>query len=186
MHPTFRVLAAALISVVTGSVALLAESYPLSAVADVTIKRGATTVTSVVTIKVDRLIDDLPRTRVMDALRFGGYGPSLNELRRLPAIGTISIPSRSVDIRWAAETKTDAGTRLVLVADRPLFFLNGPEDKPRAGYELTVVELMFDKAGNATGTMSGASKVKPAGDGNVTMTDFADSPVQLSVRKNAK
>ena len=120
-----------------------------------------------------------PRT---DALQYSGYQNALNVLRGLPAIGTIGVESRTVDIKFAYETVTDAGRRLVLVADLPLFFLSTTPDKTRAGYELTAVDLLFDKAGHATGTMSGAARVKPAGDGNIAMTDFSDAPMQVTVR----
>jgi hypothetical protein len=84
-----------------------------------------------------------------------------------------------VDIRYAHEQKESAGRRLVLIADRPLFFLGGDPAKSKAGYELTVVELRFDAQGGVTGTMAGAARVKPSPNGPV-LNDYAEAPVRLS------
>ena len=76
----------------------------------------------------------------MDAIKFGGYPKFLSALRSLPPIGTIAFEGRTVEIRYAREEPREKGSRLVLVADRPLFFLGDPA-KARAGYELTMVEI---------------------------------------------
>jgi len=71
---------------------------------------------------------------------------------------------------------------LTLVADRPLFFLGADAAKSRAGYELTIVDLRIDEQGAGTGTMTGAARVKPGPDGSVILDDFAEAPVELTVR----
>jgi len=159
-----------------------AGEYPLALVANAQATNGTTTITSVLTIQIDRLISEGNRTRVTDALKFGGYQNFFTALRKLPAIGRVEIEKRRVDIRYAREEKDDKGMRLVLVADKPLFFL-GEAVKNRAGYELTVVELSLDAQGAGTGRMLGAARVKPAPDGSVVVDDFASTPVQLTVRK---
>ena len=62
-----------------------------------------------------------------------------------------------------------------------MFFL-GESAKSRAGYELTVIELFLDGSGGK-GSMAGAARVKPAGEGAVTLDDFADVRVDLTVRQ---
>jgi hypothetical protein len=160
-----------------------AGEYPLTLVADVQVKKDETTITSAVTIRVDRLMEESRRTRVTDALRYGGYPNFLNTLRPLPPVGAIELARRKVEIRYAHEQEDEAGRRLVLVADRPLFFLGDPE-KPRAGYELTLVELRFDAQGGTTGRIVGAARVKPAGGGGVVLDDYAEAPVELKVRSS--
>ena len=54
--------------------------------------------------------------------------------------------------------------------------------KARAGYELTVVDLRLDDKGAGTGTMAGAARVKPAPGGAVILDDYAEAPVELTVR----
>lgn len=155
--------------------------YPLTLVVDAQAKRAATTVVSALTIRVERLMEENRRTRVTDALKYGGYANFLTALRALPAVGTIELDARKVDLRYAHEQTDERGRRLILVADRPLFFFGDPS-KARAGYELTIVELRFDQQGGATGTMAGAARVKPAPGDGVVLDDYAESPVQLAGR----
>jgi hypothetical protein len=156
-----------------------APSYPLTLTAQAVTKTDKTTVTSTVTIRVEKLMEESRRVRVTDALKYGGYANFLNVLRLLPAIGSLEVEGRVVELRFAHEQQVSSGRRLVLIADHPLFFLGNPS-KPRAGYELAIVELLFDAQGGATGTVAGAARVRPSPDG-VTVDDFMDTLVHLTV-----
>jgi hypothetical protein len=160
--------------------AAAAAEYPLNLVTQASVKNGETTVTSSVLIRVDRLMEETRRTRVSDALRYGGYPDFLQALRSLPSIGSVELARRKVEIRYAHETRDESQRRLVIVGDRPLFFLSGDPATPRGGFELTVIELVFDAQGRATGRMSGAARVRPGPDGAVVLDDFADTLVQLT------
>jgi hypothetical protein len=155
--------------------------FPLALTLDAQAKTATATVASSVMIQVDRLMEESRRMRVADALRYGGYANFLNTLRAIPAVGTIQVGKRTVDIRYARELTDAKGRRLVLVADRPLFFLSADPNRSRAGYELTVVELTLAPSGGATGTMAGAARVKPAGN-EIVLDDFAEEPVRLTSR----
>jgi hypothetical protein len=159
-----------------------AADYPLSLVALASLKTGTTAVTSNVVIRVNRLMEESRRTRVMDALKYNGYLGFVPALRTLPVIGSIELARRKADIKYAYESKDDHGPRLVLVADRPLFFLNESE-KSKAGYELTIVELRLASDGSGTGSMTGAARVKLAPDGSVMLDDYADALVELTIQK---
>ena len=159
-----------------------ATDYPLTLGAAAQVTKGATTVTTTFTIHVDREMNETFRSRVMDALKFGGYPKFLSALRSLPPIGTIAFEARTVEVRYAREEPREKGSRLVLVADRPLFFLGDPA-KARAGYELTMVEMMLDAQGAGTGTMTGAARVKPTPDGGLVVDEFEVAPVTLTVRR---
>jgi hypothetical protein len=157
-----------------------AANYPLTATMDAQVKSGATTITTQLVIHVDRLMEESRRVRVTDALKYGGYANFLNTLRALPPVGHIQLEKRKAEIRYAREQGEGDGNRLILVADSPLFFL-GDATKPRAGYELTIVELRFDAQGGVSGTISGAARVKPAGE-DVVLDDFAEAPLQIKGR----
>jgi hypothetical protein len=163
-----------------------AAGYPTTLTAHATLKSGVTTITSVLTIKVNSLMPPLLRTRAVDGLKYNGYPGFVNALRPLPVIGQISSQNGSVDIRYAWETKVDGRRQLILVADKPLFFLANDPAKPRAGYELTVVDLSLDDRDMGTGSMAGAARVKPAPDGGVILDDYATSLVQLTIEPAAK
>jgi hypothetical protein len=161
--------------------AVQAADYPLTLVATAQVSQGSTTVTSKLIIQVERLMNQTYRQRVTDALKFGGYPAFLKQLRALPVIGTIDLDGRKVELRYAHEEARDGGSRLVLAADAPLFFLGSPA-KAKAGYELTLVELTLDAQASGKGTMTGAARVKPTPDGGLVVDDFASAPVQLAVR----
>jgi hypothetical protein len=157
-----------------------ASDYPLVLTLDAVAKTTAGTgITSAVTIEVARLMEETLRKRVTDALTYGGYPKFVPALRALPSIGTIGAGKRVVTIRYAREEQGPEGRRLVLVADRPLFFLAADPQRSRAGYELTIVELQFDSEGRVTGTIAGAARVKTSPDGPV-LDDFGEAPVRLS------
>ena len=154
--------------------------YPFTVALDAQATAPTTTIVSRVTVRVNRLMDEGGRARVTDALKRGDYRSFLDVLRSLPSVGSIEVAARAVDIRYAYEHQQEgSGRRLVLVADRPSFFLAGFPSRQREGYELTVIELQFDGQGGATGTMAGAARVKTAADGTVALDDYAEAPVLL-------
>jgi hypothetical protein len=173
------VLVASLVTCLVGLTHAAAE-YPLTLAVEAKANTATTAVKSSLTIRVDRLMDESRRKRVTDALTYSGYANFVTALRTLPAVGAIELGTRKVEIRYAHEQQEATGGRLLLIADRPLFFLGDPA-KARTGYELTMVELRFDAQGGATGTMTGAARVKPSPGGPI-LDDFAEAPVQLTAR----
>jgi len=156
-----------------------AVQYPLALILDAQLKSGVTTITSKVTVRVERPMDDSRRTRSSDALKFSGYSNFVNTLRPFPSLGSIETQSGKVDIRYSREDQEGTFSRLVLIADRPLFFLNKDQGKSRAGYELTVMELRIDGKGAVSGQMAGAARVRPAPEGQVLLDTYSEELVQL-------
>jgi hypothetical protein len=68
-----------------------AADYPLSLVALASLKTGTTAVTSNVVIRVNRLMEESRRTRVMDAMK---YNDRSFRPRTLPVIGSIELARR--------------------------------------------------------------------------------------------
>jgi hypothetical protein len=165
-----------------GAVARGAVEYPLNVTLEAVAKSATASVTSSVSVAVDRVMEELPRTRAADGLKYNGYQGFMNVLRTLPPLGAIALSGRKVDIRYAHDQPHEKGRRLVLVSDQPLFFLTGDPGKRRTGYELTIVELVVDEQGGIVGTMAGAARVKPGADGVPVLDDFAEAPVRLAGR----
>jgi hypothetical protein len=178
-----RFVAAAVVAVGCLSAAPRAADYPLNLVAPISMKSGDVSVTSNVAIKVDRVMEESRRVRVTDALKYKGYLGFVPALRALPVIGSIEVSRRKADIKYAVETKDEKGPRIVLVADRPLFFVPTDAERSKAGYELTIVELRLTSNNTGTGFMTGAARVKLAPDGTVILDDYADALVQLTIGK---
>ena len=128
-----------------------AADYPLTLAASAQVTKGATTITTTLTIRVERPMNGTFRTRVIDALKFGGYP---NFLQGAPPAAGHRHDRARWRARWSCVTRTrnlrEKGSRLVLAADSPMFFL-GSQERPRAGYELTLVELTLDAKGSGKG-----------------------------------
>jgi hypothetical protein len=180
MHILARATLAAVVVLCCGSFARGAVEYPFNAVLDARVQTAAASVVASVSISVERLMEESRRVRVTDALKYNGYPGFLKALRALPPVGTIGVGDRLVEIRYAHEQVQGEGRRLVLAADAPLFFLGADSKKARAGYELTIVELNIGPDGGISGTMTGAARVKPGGEGLVVVDDYAEAPVHLS------
>ena len=65
-----------------------------------------------------------------------------------------------------------------------MFFVGGgsTDAKPRAGYEVAVIQLIVDDIGLGSGTMAGAARVKPGGETGVVIDQYADQPIKLGSR----
>ena len=75
-------------------------------------------------------------------------------------------------------TNEKKGRTISLVTERPVYFVGGgkADAKPRAGFELAVVQLNVDEFGLGSGTMAAAARVKASG------ASFAvTKPVRLGV-----
>ena len=158
-----------------------AVQYPIALTLDAKVTAGATTINSKLTVRVDRAMGDVSRTQVSNVLQTGGgYANFLNALRPLPMLGALETQAAKVDIKYTREDPEGTGSRLVLVGDRPLFFLSPDPDRAKSPFQLTVVELHFDGKGGVTGQMTGAARVRPSPDGGVLLDDYADQLVQLT------
>jgi hypothetical protein len=144
-------------------------------------KAGAGSVAATIQIHIQRYTPDFDRTAVETALKQGGYPAFVTALRKAPEVGSVTAGDQKFPIRWARELKTDKGRTIVVVTDKPMFFVGGgrTEAKPRAGYEVAVIQLLVDEIGLGTGTMAAAARVKPGGDTGVQIDDYADEPIKL-------
>jgi hypothetical protein len=138
-------------------------------------------------IAVDRYNTDAERDALATVLKQGGYPAFLPALRKSPVVGHITVGKEQFDIRYAyakasATTATKDGRTIVVVTDKPLFFVGGgrADAKPRAGYEVAVAQFDVDDIGLGSGTMAMAARVKPGGPAGVQIDDYADKPVKLT------
>jgi hypothetical protein len=141
---------------------------------------GAAAATIVIDIK--RYTPDADRTAVEMALKTGGYEGFLAALRKAPAVGTVSHGEKSWTIRWAREQDAPKGRTITVVTDQPIFFVGGgaADAKPRAGYEVALIQMQVDTIGFGDGAMAAAARVKPGGESGVQVDDYADKPIKLT------
>jgi hypothetical protein len=144
---------------------------------------GATGGAAAATIQIDieRYTPEADRTAVENALKSGGYPAFVAALRKAPVVGSVSTGDQKWDIRWAREQATDKGRTIVVVTDRPIFFVGGGrvDAKPRTGYDVALIQLQVDEIGLGSGSMAAAARVKPGGETGVQIDDYADKPIKL-------
>jgi hypothetical protein len=132
-------------------------------------------------VHLDRYTPDFDRTAVENGLKYNGFPGFVAALRKAPEVGYVELNGQKTAIRWARQTPSAAGRTIVVVTDKPVFFLGagGADAKPRAGYDVALLQLLVDAGGSGTGTMAAAARVKPGGPTGVQIDDYADVPVKL-------
>jgi len=143
--------------------------------------KAGVAVSAPILVHVERFTPDFDRTTVQEALRIGGYPGFLTALRKAPDVGYVELAGRKTIIRWARQAASDTGRTIVVVTERPTAFLGGQADaKPRAGYEVAVIQLKVDARGEGAGTMAAAARVRPGGETGVQIDDYAEAPITLT------
>ena len=149
------------------------------------VKTASGPISATVQVRIKRYTPEFDRKMLEDALEHGGYASFVNALRKVPDVGTVAAGDGQFTIRLARERKTDKGRTIVVVTDKPVFFVGGarPDAKPRAGYETALIQLQVDDAGNGTGIMAAAARVKPGGEAGVRIDNYAEEPLALKVTR---
>ena len=132
-------------------------------------------------IRVERYTPDAEREAVLQALSQGGYPGFLTALRKAPVVGSVAIGGHTFDIRWARESPIANGRSIVLVTDKPMFFIGAgsPTAKPREGFEVGVISFNVGDSGMGYGgKMAAAARVK-TGEAGIEIADYADKLTEL-------
>jgi hypothetical protein len=139
-------------------------------------------VSGTIEIRIGRYTPAFDRKTVETALLHGGYPRFLTALRNAPEVGQLVLAGgEPFIIRYAREDPEATGRVLVIVTDRPLYFVGAARAgaKPRPGYEVGVLRVQLDAAGQGSGIMAAAARVRPDGDGGVLLDDYAEVPIEL-------
>ena len=150
--------------------------------ANAQVKGAAGAIAATIQIQIQRYTPDFDRTSVESALKGGGYPSFLTALRKAPEVGSVGIGDQKFAIRYARQQKTAKGRTIVVVTDKPVFFVGGgrTDAKAKAGYEVAVIQMMVDDVGLGDGTMAAAARVKPGPEGvGVQLDDYAEEPIKL-------
>ena len=161
---------------------------PETITANAHVAGSAGAVATRVTMQIDRYTPEAERNAVADALKHGGYPGFLTALRKAPVVGTVTVAGETFDIRWARELPVPTGRSIVLITDKPVYFVGGgsTKAKPREGYEVAVLQFRLDDSGlGFEGTMAAAARVKPGGPSGVQIDDYAEKPIELQTLNRA-
>jgi hypothetical protein len=136
-------------------------------------------------MRVERYTPDAEREAVLQALTQGGYLGFVTALRKAPVVGSVAIGGHTFDIRWARESPSENGRSIVLVTDKPMFFIGAgsPTAKPRKGYDVGLISFQLDDSGMGSGgSMAAAARVKTGATG-IEIADYAEKPIELRTVK---
>jgi hypothetical protein len=171
----------ALIMAVLSAARPRTESETFTATATVETS-GGMTASAPVTIVIDRKVASPEADGLVAAFAKGGTSALRQALVALPPAGSIRLGNGApTTTRLNLERATDKGRLLTIVSDKPILFLGAglPNATPREGFDLAVVDIEVDAAGNGTGTLSPAAKVAIK-QGAVVVADYASAPIRLT------
>ncbi len=180
------VIAVAVLSAATGVAQTSGTTgAPETFSAGVQIQTASGPISATIQVRITRYTPEFDRKMLEDALEHGGYASFVNALRKVPEVGTVVAGDGQFSIRMARERKTDKGRTIVVVTNKPVFFVGGAraDAKPRAGYETALIQLEVDDAGVGTGMMAAAARVKPGGEAGVRIDNYAEEPLALKVTR---
>lgn len=148
-----------------------------------TVKNATGSASGTLVVRLRRLTPEFDRKSVETALKEGGYPRFLTAIRNAPEVGQVILAGgKPVAIRYARERVENKGRVLIVVTDRPVYFVGGgqPASAPRTGFEVAVIELRMMPGVPGTGSMAGAARVRPDGDGGVLLDDYANDLIVIS------
>jgi hypothetical protein len=148
-------------------------------------KNATGAVSGTLVVRLRRVTPQFDKTAVETALKEGGYPRFLTAIRNAPEVGQLVLGGGApFSIRYARERVDGTGRRLILVTDKPVFFVGGGRSDEnlaaRKGFEVAVIEIRIDGKGVGTGSMAAAARVRPDGDGGVLLDDFAEQLITLT------
>ena len=144
--------------------------------------KGHATASTTIRIELQRYSADRDREPVEKGLKFGGYPGVPGGAAEGPEGRDRGHGRRDVDDPVGeCHVRRPGGRKIVLITDEPMYFLGGgaKDAKPRAGYEVGVIQMEVDAAGNGTGSVAAAAKVKPGEDG-VIVDDYGDQRIEIA------
>ena len=145
-------------------------------------KNATGAVSGTLEVRLRRVTPEFDKKAVETALKEGGYPRFLTALRNAPEVGQLILGGGApIPIRYVRERVDAKGRNLIVVTDKPAYFIGGgrAESPSRKGYEVGVIVIQIDPKGAGSGSMAGAARVRPDGDGGVVLDDYAEDLITL-------
>ncbi len=158
-----------------GSQTVPLPSQPEVLTGSAQVKNATGAVSGTLELRLRRVTPAFDKQAVETALKEGGYPRFLTALRNAPEVGQLVLGGGApIAIRYARERLDAKGRSIVVVTDKPAYFIGGgrAESAPRKGFDVAVIEIRLDGKGVGSGSMAGAARVRPDGDGGVILDDY--------------
>jgi len=137
---------------------------------------------STLTVQLNSYTKEPNRKVMADALKYKGFAGFWPVFRQAPIVGTVQIRDRKWNIHWATQ-QMQGDRRIITVAtDEAIFFVGAAKAgaKPRAGYDMAVLQFSVEATGAASGTIALAARVRPDADGSGFILDEYSDRIPLT------
>jgi hypothetical protein len=137
---------------------------------------------STLTIQLNSYTKEPNRKVMADALKYKGFAGFWPVFRQAPIVGTVQIRDRKWNVHWATQQMQNDRRTITVATDEPIFFVGGAKAaaKPRAGYDMAVLQFSVDAAGVGNGTIALAARVRPDAEGSGFILDEYSERVELA------
>ena len=126
--------------------------------------------------------------KLASAFTANGAAGLRKALSGVPPTGSVRIGNATpTPTRLTLERVTPEGRLLTIVTDQPLVFVGAglPGAQPKEGFDFAVMDLVVDQAGNGSGTIAPAARMKVQ-QGALVVDDYGTDVVRLESVKRMK
>lgn len=172
---------AALLAVVFGAAAALAQGTTETFKATASVKQGEASASAPVTITITRYASDAERAAVVKAVREAGTAGVKKTLAAMSDAGTIELGARRTAIKFAAQRSTGSGRLVTILTAEPIFFLGAgvPASQPKTGFDVAIAMLDLKDDGAGLGELAPAAKVGVDDNGALRTEDYGTTVMWL-------
>ena len=172
---------AAAIALMT-SMGVSAASATETFTATASIKSPQANASAPVTIRIDRLVSDADRERIIAVVKGNDAAKTRAALTAMEDIGSIELNQQRTPIKYAYATPSGGGRLITVVTATPLLFAGGaaPDAKPREGFDLALAVLVVDATGKGEGELAPAAKLKTNAQGAMVTEDYGRETIHLT------
>ncbi len=143
---------------------------------------GGASLSTPVTISIDKWTSDADRDSVKGALTAGGTAALQKAVGAMPAIGYLQVGKVKTPIHFARALPVGDGKVVTVATAKPIFHIGaGAADaKPKAGYDVAMVIFEVNAAGAGdAGDFAPAAKVKFDDKSGLVIEDYGVESVRL-------
>lgn len=180
--------AVVMVAVLAGGVCLLAQAGGETFTATASVKSPTASASAPVTIRVDRLISEADRDKVLAVVKKNDQAAIRAALAAMPDVGYIELGKKRTALKYTFARSTGAGRLLTIVAAEPILYLGGaaPDAKPKEGFNLALAFLILDAADKGDGELAPAVKVKMNETGAIVTDEYGSEVIRLTNIAKAK
>jgi hypothetical protein len=171
-----------------GGVSLLAQAGGETFTATAAVKSPTASASAPVTIRVDRLISEADRDKILAVVKKNDQAATRQALAAMPDVGYIELGKKRTAIKYAFARPTGSGRLITVVTAEPILYLGGaaPDAKPKEGFNLALAFLILDASDKGDGELAPAAKVKTNADGAIVTDEYGSEVIRLTGIAKAK